>query len=123
MAKRGTLYRCHLCSFLLGAPGPQTEGIDAIWRQYFRPAGDNPHLTGERIELFVTIEKSPVPIGVDTPIRFDLFEEDLVSDDLVGSICCGSSVQQDPDVRLLDYRKTRVLTHRESETVDEAIAR
>lgn len=121
MSKRGTLYRCHLCSFLLGG-GPQTEGIDAIWRQYFRPAGDRPRLSGERVELFVTINTSPVPIGLDTAIRLDLLEEDVVSDDLVGSICCGSSVQMDPDFKLLDYRKTRVLTLLEGETVDEAIA-
>src|SRR5262249_697844 len=116
MAMRGTLYRCHLCSFLIGGR-PQTEGIRAMWRQGLHPAGDAPRLSGERVELFVTVDQSPIALTPETPIRFDLLEEDVVSDDLVGSICCGPAVQKDPDFDPVDYRKTHSLLLREGERV------
>ena len=122
MAKRGTLYRCHLCSFLFGGGGPQSEGIESVWRQRLQPVGEASLYSGQRVELFVTLQPSPIPITIDTPIYFDILEEDVVSDDKVGSILCGPTAPHE-SFELLDYRLSRLLALVEGESVSEAIAR
>ena len=96
MAKRGTLYRCHISSFLIGG-GPETEGTEAVWRQNLHFVGNRKLYSGEQVEMFVTISRSLAPITVDTAIRFDILEEDVILDDKVGSVCCGLAVQKDSD--------------------------
>ena len=120
MAKRGTFYRCHLCCF---GGGPQTEGVDAVWTQKLEPVGERELRSGEPVELFVTLVRCPVPLTIETAIRFDILEKDVVSDDKVGSLCCGPARQDDPDFPLLGYRKNRSLTLAEGETVEESVAR
>ena len=56
MATRGTLYRCHLCRFLFGGDGPQTEGIDSDWTKHLAPIGDREVFNGELVELSVQMD-------------------------------------------------------------------
>lgn len=126
MATRGTLYRCHLCSFLFGGDGVQTEGIESAWTQDLEAIGERKLLSGERVELFVTIANCPFPITEETAIRFDILEEDFLltggADDRVGSLLCGNAKPSDEEFPVLGYREIKAWTLPISQTVAEAVA-
>jgi hypothetical protein len=86
MAKRGTLYRCHLFSY----GGPQTEGVESFWGRDLRPVGDQTIDSGTWVELFVTIRASELALTAASRIRFDILEEDFIltggNDDFIASI-------------------------------------
>jgi hypothetical protein len=86
MAKRGSLYRCHLFSF----SGPETEGVESEWTQDLAPIGDEEVLSGEPVELHVKIDGALHPLKPDAKIRLDILEEDWLltggNDDAVLSI-------------------------------------
>lgn len=72
MAKRGTLYRCHLFSY----GGPQTEGITSQWTKNLQPISDREVRSGELIEMLVKITNGALRLNENTKVRFDILEED-----------------------------------------------
>jgi hypothetical protein len=74
MAKRGSLYRCHLFSY----GGPQTEGIEAFWASNLQPIGEAPVLSGTAVELYARVDATVMELQRDARLRFDILEEDFL---------------------------------------------
>ncbi len=123
MALRGKLYRCHLCSYA----GPQTEGVEAFWAQGLIPVGDRRLDSMEMVELVVMMRDSDLMPDVNTPIRFDILEEDFLltggSDDRVVSILgSGASPSAEPFPKI-EHRINRTWILGPTDTLEDTVAR
>lgn len=99
MARRGTLYRCHLFSF----GGPQTEGVISHWTQNLVSIGDDEVMSEEEVELYISIDRGNYEVSSEAHIRFDILEQDYLItgglDDKIVSILGTGASQPDSDYR------------------------
>ncbi len=125
MATRGTLYRCHLCSFLFGGDGPQSEGLQSMWTLATEPVGEQKVRNGSVVGLFVAV-RDGTSIDIDTPIRFDVLEEDFLltggTDDLVVTILGSEALPPEEGFPETQRRVTLTWTIAPGDTPEQAIA-
>ena len=74
MERRSRLYRCHLFSY----GGPQTEGVVCQWTQNLEAIGERVALSGEVVEISVTVDGSAYTLDANTRVRFDILEQDHI---------------------------------------------
>jgi hypothetical protein len=124
MAKRGTLYRCHLCSFLFGGDGPQTPGLDVTWTRSLQPVQDTTVLSGTLVELYGRIDPPGPKLSPDSRVRFDILEEDFLLtgglDDRIDSLVGTNARPPDEGFRVLQ-RETEYVTLGDNECVSDFI--
>ena len=120
MAKRGTLYRCHLCSFLFGDEGTQTEGINAFWTQNLEPIGDRDLLSGTVVELYARIDGPGLSLSPDSLVRLDILEEDILVDDKVDSLVGMGANPPDEGFNMLQ-RETEYVTLGDNECIGDFV--
>lgn len=127
MAKRGTLYRCHLCSFLFGNGGPQTRGVVSRWTYDLVPVNEVEISSGTEVELLVEIDESAgLTLEPDLMVRFDILEEDYLltggQDDFIVSLLGTATTQPESDFRT-EQRETIFYELDEGDDVLENIRR
>jgi hypothetical protein len=118
MAKRGSLYRCHLFSY----GGPQTEGVVSAWTQDLAPIGTEEVLTGELVEMHARVDGKVHKLAPDSRIRFDILEEDYLlsggADDKVLSLVGAGASQPDSEFQT----EPRAVVHRVLAQGEEPVA-
>jgi len=124
MATRGTLYRCHLCSFLFGGDGPQTPGLDVAWTRSLYPIDESAILSGTWVELYGRIDDPGPRLTPGSRIRFDILEEDYLLtgglDDRVDSLVGTNAEAPEEGFRPLP-RRTEYVTLGANETVSDYV--
>jgi hypothetical protein len=124
MATRGTLYRCHLCSFLFGGDGPQTPGLDVTWTRGLQPIGGSTVMAGSLVELYGRIDDPGPRLAPDSRVRFDILEEDYLLtgglDDRIDSLVGTNATAPEEGFRALS-RQTEFVTLGSNETVGDFV--
>ena len=119
MAKRGTLYRCNLFSF----GGPQTKGVQPQWTLGLATIGGEV-LSGQRVELYVTVDAGTHVLAADSQVRFDILEQDFFLtgglDDRTVSLV-GTGAAPSDEGFITEFRTTLFQTLAEGESVQDRV--